>query len=130
MNAAAKARSKVNPNSGNSLLVIWNTEAISMMAIIPEAATGVSIGLIRNIDGSNRPNAPRISDTPIKRTNHAGTSLAHGSDADNCSMGEVDFMMPAMINIPANNTWTTHKIIFRTFDFGTVFIKIYLTEVK
>ena len=45
---ATRANTKVNTTPENSVLVIWNMAAITMIAMIPNAARGVRIGFILN----------------------------------------------------------------------------------
>jgi hypothetical protein len=69
----------------------------------PNAAKGVSCGLILSRDGSMSPSDPSSSEIPINLTKAGEYSFTQGSDSANFSMGVNDFIIPAMRNIAANN---------------------------
>lgn len=83
----------------------------------PKAAIGVSKGLILSTDGRIRPRAPNISLKPMKRTILSEKELTNDIPfAAKSSIGEVIFMIPAIINAKANKPCATHKPILRAFD--------------
>lgn len=80
------------------------------------AAMGVNTGLIFKSDGSNNPNAPRNSQTPMNRTVVIEKSFTQGSMGDSSSIDFVDFMSPAMMNMPASAICATQSAMFSARD--------------
>lgn len=111
INAATSPSAKLKPITEISPLEIWNAAAKSIMRTRPEAANGVSCGLILSKEGNSKPSAPSASEMPINRTKISGICPAQGIVTASVAMGCVDFVAPAMRNIPANSTCATHKAI-------------------
>jgi hypothetical protein len=88
-----------------------------MIVTMPIAAIGVSMGLILNRDGSNRPIAPRNSDIPINLTSAAGISFTQGTVTESSGIVSVDFMIPAITKIPPKLFAQSTKQCLRFWDF-------------